>query len=348
MFKAHVILTIWKIQGVTRERGLDGIGSRRLFFGGDVYYEAPAGDSSLIQEFWMFTKVEDVYETCLVISNADGTSQITVPISSNFSGARYPHPSDPGSYITITEELPVPENVWQMIPIEHLEILLVLRDTRPSFAASPRPVLEAYSYAGVKLYEYTTLVDQIIQDEIYTDDVLDVDNNLIIAAGTCRWEFHGAPTLNEDRPGPRMKVSWPGENSDKSAIRKLTVDGDPNKTGDILIHTSVECFENLKGDGTNYLFESEYDYKTRVEYRQLRYIPGTGFVVVYSGYKEKTCTKGSNRYIEQDMIFPSELPRPDALIGMAFTESKFYFQELENLNWKIKEKAIEPDVGVTP
>jgi hypothetical protein len=197
-----------------------------------------------------------IFETVLIIGSEDNTTFTVTPISGKFPSEflDVPDPSDPlypgtlGDWsdlpidtIPITEEdLPVPENVWQIATVG--DRILVLMDFRPSYEASPRPCLRCYNIDGELECEYLTLVAQSIQDEVYTSDtVIDrswyYDDNTVYT-GSAKWFFHGRQDLYSggnffaggdpspargwgDTPGPRMKVTFPGAGGRHSGTRIL-------------------------------------------------------------------------------------------------------------------------------
>jgi len=287
--------------------------------------------------YWLPT-VTQVMETVLIISSEDRTSYSIAPISGTFNGATYPGWIDPvtgpGSDISIAETLPVPENVWQIIPVA--DKILVLMDFRPTLRSSPRPCLRCYSLAGALLFEYTLLVPQTIQDEVYeADETLNYDgNNISLYADSAKWFFHGRHANNNtaypnaiafsgDTPGPRMKATWPGRDSEGALI-----------AGDTMVYVSCELYERKKEN-------PPYDFKSRIEYRILKLNP-TAFEVIYSSSEEYTENHvDTGEYAFNKVKFIGDSPRPYTLVNMAPSSDFFEFvnqNSVDPTQWDTKRK----------
>lgn len=295
------------------------------------------------------------YETWLVINDENMNPLVYTRLSSRFSGARITDPTDTNTNLIVSEDVPVPENVWQLTPVDHRNVCLVLMDKRDSFNNTPYPVIKVVDYTGSVVHTYSDLVPSTLRNDVWVGDVLDEGDPQIVRAwnGDCKWEFWGKPYNEEHRPGPKMKVIWPGVNTNNTQINKLVVDGETDPVdGDVLVLVSCECWEKKLGyyPTGNSWYEESFTFKTRVEYKVLRLKTDFSLELIRSEYVEDIINKPSNSNQVDAISFDTpafdEIPRPQSLVNLSMSSNKMHIYGLAHSPSKVKIYEITADTNI--
>ncbi len=258
------------------------------------------GSSYIEYSYYSTTEVKEVRQTKLAIINKEGTSSQIIPISRKFTGV--PYSNVVLNEFAIEEELPVPENVWQLGIAKG--VLIILRDDRENFRDSARPILEIRNLANG---EIITTYKGLIPDDLYEEQFTEDTGGHYI--GECKWNLHGKiDSGTGDCQGPKFKIAWSGLDSDPAYI-----------------HVSAEMWEKKFAE----------NYKTRTEYRILALTP-TSITEVRSKFEEITLEPSDF------LTFSSNVPRPNNLMSMAesleetFIPQAVWAQNNGPVTWKIQ------------
>ena len=267
-------------------------------------------------------RVKEVRETKLVISSKDGSSVLTVPISKKFTGVPY---SILGRNYTITEELPVPENVWQIGLWKGYVIILI--DDRDYFNYSPRPILQIRDrFTGAKVAEYKTIVpDDLYNTRWPSDDPF--------RSYMTKWNMYGR-LVGQGFYGPRFKLAY--------MVDQTETTGDENKP--LYIHISNEIYSIPES------FVVDYTSKGRVDYRILKF-DGTDLTEVKNVFEEKEQMFSSGTNLDVEIQFPEKYPRPGALGSMAITRNEVFLPVISSAEGDDDDKTwtmISHQIETTP
>lgn len=270
-----------------------------------LHPEDVIGDTHSEYTAYGYREVVELRETKLVISNKSATSVLTVPICKKFSGIPVaPFFSEEG--VVASEELPIPENCWQIALWKGFVLLLI--DAREEYNYSPRPVLQIHDrFTGIKVAEYKTIIPDAIYEDRYP---LSVDNPLFDENSLkTKWKMWGRQVY-EHCPGPRFKLAYQPD--------KEGVTGDENKP--LFIHISADIYEIPSDTGPTTI-------KSRREYRILKF-DGAAVTEVRNIHEEKEMdVTGST--VDQEVVFPNTYPSPGALDAMAISEKEVFLPAIK-------------------
>lgn len=243
--------------------------------------------------------VRELRETKLVISNKAATSVLTVPICRKFTGVPI---SFNDETILISEELPCPENCWDIALWKGFVLLLI--DARDDFKYSPRPVLQIHDrMTGAKVAEYKTIIPDAIYADRYPESE-DEETSL-----KTKWKMWGRQ-IAEHCPGPAFKLC--------QQLDVEGVDGDENKP--LFIHISADIYEIPDDTGPTSV-------ESRREYRILKFEGGT--VTEVRSMSESLDTDVTGSSVDQDVVFPDTYPSPKALRNMALIKTEDFLPAIE-------------------
>lgn len=148
------------------------------------------------------------YETWFYVVAPDNSIR-SIKLSARWTGLDW---QTGDTLLTITESLGVPENIWAVVPVESLNLVLVMGDKRSAGSADPMPHIWAINYAGTGALSIAYEIpashfmpgDDEIEDIWETDQTyMDGDDEIVWAkAGTLKRGVHG---VNDAAP-PEMKL----------------------------------------------------------------------------------------------------------------------------------------------
>lgn len=195
--------------GIDSPAWFQGANDHRVTYG--IYYPA----------------TKTVFETVLLMMSPNGDVQ-KYTLSQRFTGTT-------SDGYAVSEELPVPENCWQIIAIEHPGYLVVLADWRSAVDAQPQPRIFVFRYsenAGqdtvpltllyeipvtdfikpsdeeIELYfpeDFTSIIEVFDSDQTYTNE--DDEEVVWAKAGDFKYNMHGKEYKNP----PLVKAFQRGE-----------------------------------------------------------------------------------------------------------------------------------------
>lgn len=141
------------------------------------------------------------YETVLfAVSPENAVTELV--LSSTFAGGKWPHPNGTDT-IEITQELSIPDNVWQVVELEGLNKIAVILDTRDAVDADPIPAIWIYEKDLTLAYKLDpgTFFDGDVLTKYETDQTY--EGNVWARKGQYSWTFHGLDSRN-----PPQAKAW--------------------------------------------------------------------------------------------------------------------------------------------
>lgn len=235
------------------------------------------------------TQCEVRFATYLIYSPTPG-NYVEVLLSKSFSGGSY----DPnfGSYTslpiyTATEELPVAENVFQILPVPSLGLLLILRTDRDSIRTC-YPIVEARSIDDPNQVIWT-------YEDLMSKSLLSADIGFPVRHESGENEWTLGTTQNNVSLRPVMKL-----------VRE---------TARHLLLVSTECFKKQL---------STTSVPTRVEYRCLE-ITTLGAVEVENVTSNQTSSFFNTDARAMNYTPNVPIPRPRQLAAMAIADDVTYY-----------------------